>query len=77
MTSAVVEVVPAIMVALSIAAMIGPITVAVVMAAVAIEGLTIDVAIAFRPRATEIAASIRPGPGAIVRESASAARAAA
>jgi hypothetical protein len=74
MPAAVVKVVVAIMVSLGKATMIGPIAVAMVMAAVAIEGLMIDVATAFRPRAAEIPASIRPGPGAIVRKSARAAR---
>jgi hypothetical protein len=74
MSAAMIEVVIVIAVALSITTVIAPMTVALVMAAVAIEGLTIDVPIAFRARATEIAASIGPGAGAIVREGACAAR---
>jgi hypothetical protein len=59
MPAAMVEVVAAIVVALSKAPMISPMTVALVMAAVAVEGLTIDVSTAFRPRAAEIAAAVR------------------
>jgi hypothetical protein len=73
MATTVVKVVIAIMVALGKST----IPVAVVMAAVAIKGLGGSATVvAFRSRAIEIAAGIRPGPGAIVRKSARAARAA-
>jgi hypothetical protein len=73
MSTAMIEVVIVIVVALSVAAMIGPL--AIVMAAVAIKGLEGSATVVpFRARATEIAASIRPGAGAIVREGARAAR---
>ena len=62
MTAMVVEVVAVVAVALGKATMIGPVTVAVVMAAVAIEGLGIATTdIASRSRAIEIAAGVRPG----------------
>jgi hypothetical protein len=62
MTAMVVEVVAVVTVALGKATMIGPVTVAVVMAAVAIEGLGIATTdIASRSRAIEIAAGVRPG----------------
>jgi hypothetical protein len=82
MPTAMVEVVAAIVVALSKAPMISPMTAALVMAAVAVEGLTIDVSTAFRPRAAEIAAAARSeatiGTATIVvGEGARAARAAA
>jgi hypothetical protein len=62
--------------------MIGPVTVAVVMAAVAIEGLGIAAHVACRARATEIAAGVRSGTAigvaatTVVGERARAARAA-
>jgi hypothetical protein len=83
MTAMVVEVVTVIAVALRKATMIGPIAVAVVMAAVAIERLGIAPAdIASRSRAIEIAAGVRPGTTVdvartVVGERARAARAAA
>jgi hypothetical protein len=84
MTAAVVEVMAVIAVALGKATMIGPITVAVVMAAVAIEGLGIAAPyVACRPRATEIAVGVRSGTvigvaaTTVVGERARAARAAA
>jgi hypothetical protein len=62
MTAMVVEVVSVIAVALRKATMIGPISVAMVMAAVAIEGLGISTTdIASRSRAIEVAAGVRPG----------------
>ena len=62
MTAMVVEVVAVVAVALGKATMIGPVTVAVVMAAVAIEGLGIATTdIASRSRAIDIAAGVRPG----------------
>jgi hypothetical protein len=61
MTAMVVEVVAVVAVALGKATMIGPVAVAVVMAAVAIEGLGIATTdIASRSRAIEIAAGVRP-----------------
>ncbi|MFZ0399050.1 MAG: hypothetical protein WAM06_13585 [Methyloceanibacter sp.] len=62
MATVVVKVVVAIVVALGKATMIGPISVAMVMAAVAIEGLGISTTdIASRSRPIEIAAGVRPG----------------
>ena len=62
MTAMVVEVVAVVAVALGKATVIGPVTVAVVMAAVAIEGLGIATTdIASRSRAIDIAAGVRPG----------------
>ena len=62
MTAMVVEVVAVVAVAVGKATMIGPIAVAVVMPAVAIEGLGIATTdIASRSRAIEIAAGVRPG----------------
>ena len=62
MATVVVKVVVATVVALGKATTIGPISVAMVMAAVAIEGLGIAAAdIASRSRAIEIAAGVRPG----------------
>jgi hypothetical protein len=61
MTAMVVEVVAVVAVALGKATMIGPIAVAVVMPAVAIEGLGIATTdIASRSRPIEIAAGVRP-----------------
>ena len=61
MTAMVVKVMSVITVALRKATMIGPISVAMVMAAVAIEGLGISTTdIASRSRAIEIAAGVRP-----------------
>jgi hypothetical protein len=83
MTIMVVKVVVAIVVALRKAAMIAPITVALVMATVAIEGLGISATdIAPWPRATEIAAGVRSRTAirvatSVVGERARAARAAA
>jgi hypothetical protein len=83
MAAMVVEVMTVIAVALGKATMIGPIAVAVVMAAVAIERLGIAAAdIASRSRAIEIAAGVRPGTTVdvartVAGESARAARAAA
>jgi hypothetical protein len=82
MASAVVEVMAVIAVALSKATMIAPMTVALVMAAVAIQGLTIDVAVAPWSGATEIAAGVRARTAigtatTVVGERAGAARAAA
>jgi hypothetical protein len=62
MTAMVVKVMTVISVALRKATMIGPISVAMVMAAVTIEGLGISTTdIASRSRAIEIAAGVRPG----------------
>ena len=62
MTAMVVKVMSVITVALRKATMIGPISVAMVMAAVTIEGLGIATTdIASRSRAVEIAAGVRPG----------------
>jgi hypothetical protein len=79
----VVKVVAAIVIALRKATMIGPIAVAVVMAAVAIERLAISSTdVASRSRAIEIAAGVRSWTAigaatTVVGESATAARAAA
>ena len=81
MTATVVEVVTPIMIAFRKATMVGPIAVAAVMAAIECLGIT-STDVAFRSRAIEIAAGVRPRaaigvPSAVVGESATAARAAA
>jgi hypothetical protein len=73
-----IEVVVVIVVALGVAAMIGPVTVAIVMAAVAIKGLRGSTTVVGPgTRAIEIAARIRSGSWAIAGECTRAARPAA